>query len=115
MDAPIDEWSGDRGVGVQYFSQQAVNRLLPAAGIEVREEAGLPERLREVPRAQRRPLAKPLADLARRYPDRREAMGRAFQTGVYSMKEIAEFFGVHYATVSRAVRRLEDRKASSDR
>jgi predicted NBD/HSP70 family sugar kinase len=47
-DAPIDEWSGDRGVGVQYFSQQAVNRLLPAAGIEVREDAGLPERLREV-------------------------------------------------------------------
>lgn len=31
-DAPADEWSGDRGVGVQYFSQQAVGRLLePAA------------------------------------------------------------------------------------
>ncbi len=29
-DAPVDEWSGDRGVGAQYFSQQAVARLLPA-------------------------------------------------------------------------------------
>src|ERR1035438_3557667 len=29
-DAPADEWSGDRGVGVQYFSQQAVGRLLAA-------------------------------------------------------------------------------------
>jgi len=66
-----------------------------------------PERLREVPRAQRRPLAKPLGDFARRYPDRREAMARAFQTGVYSMQEIADYFGVHYSTVSRAVRRLE--------
>ena len=65
------------------------------------------ERLREVPRAQRRSLIKPLADFARRYPDRREAMARAYQTGVYSMQEIADHFGVHYATVSRAVRRLE--------
>ncbi len=66
-----------------------------------------PESLREVPRAQRRPLAKPLADFARRYPERREAMARAFHSGVYSMQEIADYFGVHYSTVSRAVRRLE--------
>ena len=33
--APMDEWSQDHGVGAQYFSQQAVNRLLPAAGIEL--------------------------------------------------------------------------------
>ena len=31
----VDEWSGDAGVGAQYFSQQAVGRLLPAAGIEL--------------------------------------------------------------------------------
>jgi len=66
-----------------------------------------PERLREVPRAQRRPLAPPLAHFAHCYPDRREAMARAFQTGVYSMQEIADHFGVHYSTVSRAVRLLE--------
>ncbi len=34
-DAPADEWSGDRGVGAQYFSQQAVVRLLPLAGVAV--------------------------------------------------------------------------------
>ena len=33
-DAPVDEWSGDYGVGSQYFSQQAVGRLMPAAGID---------------------------------------------------------------------------------
>ncbi len=32
-DAPVDEWSGDRGCGAQYFSQQAVARLAPAAGM----------------------------------------------------------------------------------
>jgi len=30
-----DEWSGDIGCGAQYFSQQAVVRLAPAAGIEL--------------------------------------------------------------------------------
>ena len=44
-DAPVDEWSGDRGCGVQYFSQQAVARLLPAAGIEADPAMPLPERL----------------------------------------------------------------------
>jgi predicted NBD/HSP70 family sugar kinase len=44
-DAPVDEWSGDRGCGVQYLSQQAVGRLLPAAGIEGGPAMHLPERL----------------------------------------------------------------------
>ena len=39
-DAPVDEWSGDNGCGVQYFSQQGVARLAPLAGIEL--EAGMP-------------------------------------------------------------------------
>ena len=46
--AAADEWSGDRGVGALYFSQQAVNKLLPAAKIEVPDKMGLPERLKEV-------------------------------------------------------------------
>ena len=33
--APQDEWSGDRGVGALYFSQQCVFRLAPKAGIEL--------------------------------------------------------------------------------
>ena len=46
--APVDEWSGDLGCGVQYFSQQAVARLAPLAGIELPEEMPLAERLVEV-------------------------------------------------------------------
>ena len=47
-EAPADEWSGDRGVGVEYFSQHAVARLLPAAGIELPAVMPLPEKLAHV-------------------------------------------------------------------
>jgi len=46
--AAVDEWSGDKGTGVMYFSQQAVNKLLPAAGIRLPEKLDFPARLREV-------------------------------------------------------------------
>ncbi len=49
--APVDEWSGDYGCGVQYFSQQAVGRLIPVAGIhEIDAALPLPEKLKEVQR-----------------------------------------------------------------
>ncbi len=47
-DAAKDEWSGDHGVGALYFSQQAVNKLLPAAGITLPPELGLPEKLKHI-------------------------------------------------------------------
>lgn len=46
--APSDEWSGDQGVGVMYFSQQADNHLAPRAGMVFPPEMGLPERLERV-------------------------------------------------------------------
>jgi predicted NBD/HSP70 family sugar kinase len=49
-DAPPDEWSGDLGCCVQYLSQQAVGRLLPAAGIEVAPGTPLPQQLKELQR-----------------------------------------------------------------
>lgn len=63
-------------------------------------------RLREVPRIQRCRLAPPLAEFAA-LPDRREAMARAYLSGGYSQQAIADHFGVHCATVSRAVKRLD--------
>jgi len=46
--AADDEWSGDLGVGAMYFSQQAVNKLLPAAKIKLPAGMALPERLKKV-------------------------------------------------------------------
>jgi predicted NBD/HSP70 family sugar kinase len=44
-DAPRDEWSGDRGCGVQYFSQQGVGRLAAVAGFGFPSTLPLPEQL----------------------------------------------------------------------
>ena len=63
----------------------------------------------EIPKAQRRPKAKPLASYAQAFPDRTVAMAAAHASGDYTLADIAAHFGVHYATVSRAVRALEVR------
>jgi predicted NBD/HSP70 family sugar kinase len=47
-DAPVDEWSQDRGCGVQFFSQQAVARLAPSAGIGFPPGLPFADRLIEV-------------------------------------------------------------------
>jgi predicted NBD/HSP70 family sugar kinase len=47
-DAPADEWSGDRGVGALYFSQQCVFRLAPRAGIDVPQGVTDAEKLKAV-------------------------------------------------------------------
>ena len=46
--APVDEWSGDAGCGVQYFSQQAVFRLAGKAGIGLAEDAAAVDKLKTV-------------------------------------------------------------------
>lgn len=46
--APEDEWSGDKGVGAMYFSQQAVNHLAQRKGIRFPARMRLPERLKKV-------------------------------------------------------------------
>lgn len=60
--------------------------------------------LSEVPRLQRRPSPLGLNDYARRAATRNEAICVAYRSGGYTMRAIAAHFGVHYSTVSRAVR-----------
>lgn len=47
-DAPVEEWSGDRGCGASYFSQQCVFRLAPRAGIEIPADISDAEKLKFV-------------------------------------------------------------------
>lgn len=46
--AMIDEWSGDFGCGVKYFSQDAVIKLAPRAGIDLDESLSPAEKLKVV-------------------------------------------------------------------
>ncbi len=46
--APLDEWSGDAGCGVQYFSQQAVFRLAGKARIPLADDLPAVDKLKAV-------------------------------------------------------------------
>lgn len=63
------------------------------------------ERLKEIPRAQRRAEPKPLAHYVRGATDPKRAMAAAYRSGGYTLAQIAKHFAVHYSTVSRAVGR----------
>jgi predicted NBD/HSP70 family sugar kinase len=80
-DGPADEWSGDRGCAVQYFSQQGVGRLLPLAGIVLPASMRLPEQLEE--------LQKLLFAGDRRATKVYEAIGIAFG---YAIAHFASFY-----------------------
>jgi REP element-mobilizing transposase RayT len=58
----------------------------------------------EIPRAQRAVGVPTLAHFRAMSTDRRAAMASAYATGCYNLRQIADAFGVHYATVSRAIR-----------
>jgi putative transposase len=75
--------------------------------IERHRQDNLPEQLRELSLAHKRSLALPLREYQARHADRDEAMAKAYQSGAYTMAEIAAQFSVHYMTVSRAVRKFE--------
>lgn len=65
----------------------------------------------EAPKAQTRGRPPPLDHYAAKDDGRAErdkAMARACLEGGYSQAAVAEHFGVHYSTVSRAIRKLED-------
>jgi predicted NBD/HSP70 family sugar kinase len=47
-EADIDEWSKDYGVGCKYFSQDAVIRLALKAGLEVKQDLPLAEKLKTI-------------------------------------------------------------------
>jgi len=68
------------------------------------QRASQPSEDIQIPRAQRRPPAASLTEIAQAHPDRDEAIRAAWATGQYSYTQIAAHFGVHFTTVGRIVR-----------
>ena len=58
----------------------------------------------EVPRVQQRPIAWSLERYAAHYSTKQESMVAAYMSGDFTLKKIADHFGVHYSTVSRIVK-----------
>lgn len=67
--------------------------------------------LREIPqakaKAKARPSSRSLADYASIHSDRNSAIAPAYGSGGYTMRDIGDYFGVHYSGVSRIVRAAE--------
>lgn len=68
---------------------------------QIKAESG---NLKEIPKVQRRSLGKPLSYYVETIADTKQAIRLAYETGDYTMQQIADAFGVHYSTVSRAVK-----------
>ncbi len=71
----------------------------------VQRLSGNDDAIPEVPRVQTRPAAASIERIADETKNPQQAMKRAYASGYYTLKDIADFFGVHYSTVSRAVNR----------
>ena len=58
-----------------------------------------------IPRVQRRAPALPLDKIEQQHKTRNEAIVAAYATGAYSYQTIANYYGLHLATVGRIIRR----------
>jgi predicted NBD/HSP70 family sugar kinase len=111
LGAPVDEWSGDSGCGVQYFSQQAVSRLADKAGFGFPADMPAPERLVAVQQA----MASGDARAAQIYDSVGSYLG-------YSIGHYADFYSLKHVLVmgrvtsgaggERIIRRARDVLAS---
>ena len=64
--------------------------------------------LDEVPLSQKRKPGRSIADYERESGSRDEAICLAYQSGCYKMVELAEYFALHYSSVSKIVKRFEN-------
>jgi putative transposase len=65
-----------------------------------------------VPKAQKRPPAPALEEFASRYQDRNQGIVAAYATGEYSYKKIGDFYGLHFTTVGKILRKARASQGS---
>ena len=83
-----DEWSTDYGVGCKYFSQDAVIKLAPRAGIDIDESLPLAEKLKVV------------QDLMEKDDDRAKAVFETIGSYLaYAIMQYSQFYNIEYVMV----------------
>ncbi len=87
-DAMVDEWSGDFGCGVKYFSQDGVIKLAPFAGIELDESLSPAEKLKVVQGL--------MKDGDKRAADIYDTIGAYFG---YAIAYYAEFYDIKHVLI----------------
>ena len=86
--AMVDEWSGDYGCGVKYFSQDGVIKLAPFAGIELDENLSPAEKLKVV--------QKLMAEGDKRAADIYDTIGAYFG---YAIAFYTEFYDIKHVLI----------------
>lgn len=96
------------GVGLPPIWQALVGQVFLGSESFIAKLSALAEQVGnpEISRAQRRPLAKPLADYFAGQ-ERDLGIANAYASGDYSLQQIASYLGIHYSTVSRIVKKQE--------
>ena len=99
-ESPWDDLKGQILLGSETF----IDRI----GEQIKGKGGF----KEIPRVHRYATRPPLQELLTVQQDksrqnRDETIYTAYATYGYTLKEIADYLGVHYATVSRAIKRVE--------
>ena len=62
--------------------------------------------LREIPRIQR---AKPINEYVKQSSTKEEAISNAYLSGDYTLQQVADYFSLHYSTISRIVKEHEQK------
>lgn len=87
-EAMVDEWSGDYGCGVKYFSQDGVIKLAPFAGINLDESLSPAEKLKVVQKA--------MTDGNKNAADIYDTIGAYFG---YAIAYYAEFYDIKHVLI----------------
>lgn len=61
-----------------------------------------------IPQQQKRPIAKPLPEIAAQHKDRKAAIIAAYKTGAYSQREIGGYYQLHPTTIGVIVHKYKD-------
>lgn len=72
----------------------------------IQQQIAKPLCTEEIPAAHFRRPPQPLAEYVHQYPAK-VAMRRAYASGCYTLKSLADYFGLHYSTVSRIVKKCD--------
>ncbi|RSZ58197.1 transposase [Massilia atriviolacea] len=97
-----------RGIGADSPLKDARHALLLGTPLSMEEVHAVASRASsDIVRLQRCISVMSLTQFQSQFPERDEAMARAFRSTAFTMKQIGAHFGVSYKTVSRAVHRYE--------
>jgi REP element-mobilizing transposase RayT len=65
------------------------------------------EGLDDVPALQKRAMPKPISYYQKKYKNENQAITQSFLSGGHTLKEIGDYYGKHYTTISRIVKQNE--------